>query len=679
MSSAMLSAITPRKMAGPWAILGAIGLYLFWGVLLIAQQPGLQYDEALLVAGGVHLLHSRAEIDLPHDPHSWLCLHNHYDCLPLMAEGRYIGPVKEYLSVPLFAVFGPRTSVIRLTSMLLGMVGLWGIWMLVAQQAGYGAAAAAALVLAMNPAYVNMTVFDNGAVGGMMAALGLVCAAVACYIGRRSVAAAFWIGAAAGFGIWTRANFIWTLAAIGLAALIAFRRQLLLPPKHLAAVAGGGIVGGLPFLIYQVTSRGGTWQALDMFTAQESLPKLMLSRLYLLAETLLSDREHRAMWGMLEMSAWQRWMFAGIVAAACVVCIAVRRARDQRRWPFAQAAALSFVFLGGFLFLSRLEVAEHHLIAMVPLAVVTVVLACAALQAKHGRAWVVSASLATIYLGSALYWHAAEIRGLRQTRGVGVWSDAVYTLANYLELHDPHREVRIIDWGFGDNLYVVSNGRITPREIGGYHLPWSEEIRRGGVFVISGPGNRQVAEPVNEFLKALASDRPIAHLHTVTQRDGETYAQVVEIEPNSIRGPAAPTQTLSSSVMMSDPHAESRLSGFYGVENGWRWTKPQFSVNLGLPDSAGGTPWLTMKLYVPEASIRKLGPMTLSARVGPHMLAPETYAQPGKYTFERKLNADWFSRGVNRVDFTLDKWLKPSPGDSRELGIIVQETAVTLR
>jgi hypothetical protein len=199
------------------------------------------------------------------------------------------------------------------------------------------------------------------------------------------------------------------------------------------------------------------------------------------------------------------------------------------------------------------------------------------------------------------------------------------------------------------------------------------------VFLISGPGNRQIPEPVNQFLQALENDRPVAHLHTVAQHDGETYAQVVEIEPNSIRGPAAPGQTLSSSVVMSDPRAEGQLSGFYGVENGWRWTQPRFSVRLGVPDSAGGTPWLMVKLYVPEASIRKLGPMTLSARVGPHVLAPETYAQPGQYIFERKLSADWFSTGDNRIDFALDKWLKPGPGDSRELGIVVQEAAMTLR
>src|SRR6188474_2079468 len=84
----------------PWAVWGALALYILWACLLILQNPGFQYDEALLVLGAVHLRHSPGELTLPHDPNTWICPSGF--CLPLMTV-RYVGAIKEYLCLPLFA------------------------------------------------------------------------------------------------------------------------------------------------------------------------------------------------------------------------------------------------------------------------------------------------------------------------------------------------------------------------------------------------------------------------------------------------------------------------------------------------------------------------------------------------------------------------------------------------
>ena len=388
-----------------WAVLAAIGVYFVFGLLLIAQKPGLQYDEAQLVTGAVDLRHSHAETTLAHAPNSWYCKRGY--CFPLMAEERYIGAIKEYVCWPLFALFGPHAWLIRLISLMFGAIGIWGVAKFVGEQTSRAAGVAVALALAVHPAYLDMNTFDNGAVGAMMAGLGLLCAALAFYLDRRILAAAFWVGAAAGFAVWTRANFAWTVIAGAVAAALVFGRRVLIPLKHWIAILAGGIVGGFPLLLYNVVSHGGTWEATSMFVARQPMGVLLSSRLFMLAETLLSDGEHRVMWGMRELPQWELWIFPIVVGIACVVCLARLRS-------VAQFAAIAFLLLAGLLFSTRMQITEHHLIALIPLAVVVVVLAFAALQARFRWGWVLAACFGALYGGAASIGSSRRYRVSRQ-------------------------------------------------------------------------------------------------------------------------------------------------------------------------------------------------------------------------------------------------------------------------
>ncbi|HTL16536.1 MAG TPA: glycosyltransferase family 39 protein, partial [Patescibacteria group bacterium] len=299
----------------PWALAGSLAVYCLWAGLLILQNPGFQYDEALLVLGAVHMRNAPGELALPHDPNTWFCPSGH--CFPLLTV-RYVGAIKEYLCLPLFAAFGPSAEGVRIVSMLLGMLGLYGIAILIAGQVSPAAAAITACMIAVNPAYADLTVFDNGTVAIWMGALGVLCLAISHYLRRQNVLAAFWLGMAVGFGVWARANFVWLLGALFAAALLVLGRRLRQPLSHWAAAALGGLVGGAPFFLYQVVSRGGTWEAIGMFSTRESLGQRLSTRLIMFSETLLSDREHRAIWGGPPLPDWQRWLFPAVVLGACL-------------------------------------------------------------------------------------------------------------------------------------------------------------------------------------------------------------------------------------------------------------------------------------------------------------------------------------------------------------------------
>jgi len=131
---------------------------------------------------------------------------------------------------------------------------------------------------------------------------------------------------------------------------------------------------------------------------------------------------------------------------------------------------------------------------------------------------------------------------------------------------------------------------------------------------------------------------------------------------------------LSSVVATSDPQAATQLvSGFYGIEqNAWRWTAGRFVVVLRPPRSAstnGAT--LQLKFAIPAGAMPKMKGVTLSASVNGTALPPETYTQPGQFTYTRDVPAALLGGEVARFDFSVDKTTGQTEMDHRELGLVV--------
>jgi hypothetical protein len=78
-----------------------------------------------------------------------------------------------------------------------------------------------------------------------------------------------------------------------------------------------------------------------------------------------------------------------------------------------------------------------------------------------------------------------------------------------------------------------------------------------------------------------------------------------------------------------------------------------------------------LNFSVPEVVIAKLKAMSLSASVNGTSLSPESYTQPGSFTYTRDVPANLLVGESAKVDFSLDKTMSPSAGDQRELGVVV--------
>ena len=133
---------------------------------------------------------------------------------------------------------------------------------------------------------------------------------------------------------------------------------------------------------------------------------------------------------------------------------------------------------------------------------------------------------------------------------------------------------------------------------------------------------------------------------------------------------------LASHLALADPRAAVQLiHGFYDPEgNAWRWTARQFSAVLPTPPSRT-TAQLVFKFEVPEVSIRRLGPLTLSVAANGVPLPAATYAVPGDYTYRHEIPAAALTGEAVTVDFSLDKTLPPEGTDRRELGLVAMSLA----
>ena len=134
------------------------------------------------------------------------------------------------------------------------------------------------------------------------------------------------------------------------------------------------------------------------------------------------------------------------------------------------------------------------------------------------------------------------------------------------------------------------------------------------------------------------------------------------------------------SVTIGDPRsAQQLISGFYDIEGGaWRWTSKQFVIELGTPlGAAGRGATLEFRFTVPPVTIEKNQSITLSAAVDGNVLPPQTYTQPGEYTYKQDVPGSLLGGDSVKVSFETEKPFQPGGADQRELGVIALSASLT--
>ena len=128
-----------------------------------------------------------------------------------------------------------------------------------------------------------------------------------------------------------------------------------------------------------------------------------------------------------------------------------------------------------------------------------------------------------------------------------------------------------------------------------------------------------------------------------------------------------------STLHLADPRGTPQLlKGFHALEQGaWRWTEKVFAVALKPPAASPGEEVnVQLTFSIAEASISRLGPLTLTATLNGSPAGSEIYDQAGDYTFTKPVPAEVLASETIEAVFELNKVLPPTGSDLRELGVI---------
>ena len=449
----------------------------------------------------------------------------------------YAGAVSYYLLLPVFAVFGPGLVAARVAVAVLAAFGLWGLGRLVDVAVGSRAAATVVLLLAVHPAFLSHTVFNDSGFAYWMAAIGAAGLALRRYLERRTATWAAVVGLACGVGVWTRLNFAWLIGGLVLGVLVGFGRRAIPPAKHIAAAALGAMIGGAPLLLFQALTRGQVTLALmSGSAAQPSTLPFLTGRTKLMLSSLLYDAEHRqALWdGPPALPLWQLGLIGGIGAASILAAFVGRTDDGLRGWH--RATSVCFLAMAAIMITTRLPVRGHHFVTLVPLAAVAAVLATLRLIARRPSLWPAVAVVATLYMGTAAYWDWAARRGLLLTGGVHQWSDATTAVARYLDARGGP-PVRIMDWGFHLPFIVLTEDRVQARELfwwelNGAEAPvWHQEIVPGGLYLTHTDAYLNFPKTTARYRVALARSGLSYSTIVFKDRRGRPHSELVEVAP----------------------------------------------------------------------------------------------------------------------------------------------------
>jgi 4-amino-4-deoxy-L-arabinose transferase-like glycosyltransferase len=557
---------TSASRAGWWIVVAlALLLYL---VLALYQLdlPGLNYDETLDAVPAMQVVqhqHVDSFATLKIGGRSW----------PLMTMP-YVGVTTTHLLMPVFALFGASVTTVRGTAVLIGLISLLLSFGFLRELFDRRVAALSVLLLAVNPSFVFWSRMGAWVQLVLFPITILALWSLFRWYRRRQsaylVLAAFLLG----LGLGSHIQFFWMWVALPVAWLVlspwlgtgrGWRRwawpwQRAKPGIWLLSLVAL-LLGTGPLLIYNILSLGTVQYALDSVATEEigRVPGLqgagavvvqllrnapgMALRTF---ETLLSGDWFGSKLGGPYHNPIAVWAFG--LALIVILGLAFRR-RLNYRW---KRIAFLLVLLVSIVLLSVIVTSAestHHLLIVwpIPQALVSIALFGLA-DAVPSASGTWRRVCLTILGAAALTLVGAEVmttyryhRTLTQTGGVGLFSDAIYTLASDLEKPGAPKPIAM-DWGFRRNLQLLTQNRVDASEWFTYTPPGESEyegyVRElidrypGALYLFhvpkytSFPGHWEVFENI-AYRRHLS---PVLW-KTYYQRDGAPVYRVYVLEP----------------------------------------------------------------------------------------------------------------------------------------------------
>ena len=468
----------------PAFLLIPIAVYLLFS-LSDLDLPGLQYDETLFANAALGNLDGSFV--------AWETTVAGYR-LPVMLM-TYLGAVKAYLYYPIFKFWGPGVVAVRLPVILLGLISLGFTYVLVRPTLGPCIAFLTVVLLASDPTFIFMQKIDWGPIALMMV---LKVSSLYFIFRWRDQGNTLWLGVACflmGIGVFDKVIFVWYVAALAVAFPLcfwsSFKEKLTVKSCGLALICF--LAGSFPFIVFTIKTHGSSLANPNLFHLSHFQDFMLRWNVFIgtLNGTAVYNFFNNELFQNLapifrrEDGAGLRialagvgatiahngtFQVAGLILSVMVIAILLRKKKLQ----FSSSILFYLVLLASMIvmiFMTPGATGIQHFVSIYPfshLIIATALCQSEGLDKAPRRRWFLSYRLMGLALGllfifSQLYADVRYWQSLRRTGGVGMWSDAIYHLAEYAKNH-ADKNFALMDWGFSNQLLILTEGSIKKEE-----------------------------------------------------------------------------------------------------------------------------------------------------------------------------------------------------------------------
>lgn len=540
----------------------ALALYLFFSLTCL-ELPGLQYDEVNFVNAALGKVND-----------AFIAWNGHLfgRDIPLMIM-TYIGAVKSTLYAPIFRFFGTSPAAARLPVVFIGLITLLVSYALFRRMFDRRIALAGLLLFATDPTFIFGNKLDWGPVSLM-----LVLEVSSLYFVWRWIAEKkrYFLGLAGllfGLGLYNKIIFAWYIVAVFISLLLFFRKDFkqLLAWRHLVCFLPAFLLGCLPLIAFNIAVPMGTFENRQLLTHHWA--NFLVDRYHLFQGTLdgggiyyfVSQEELGDPSGILKIKAagkedfviralagfpWVRrsplplFLIGSLALILILWCL--KRLRRKKEILFLAAQLVIIAFL---ICLTPEAGGAHHVMVLYPFVFIVIAFAICESGSCLAKSGIAEKGLTAVCLLPLvlpqLTVDARYLKSFREKGGVGGWSDAIYQLASFAREH-PDKSFLLMDWGFGNQLALLSAGQIRKEEfecpnenLQACMEPWLSRLDPFWVFHIPPFESRPLLQAFRQSLAQHGLQGRI--LRTFYQRDGRPIYLVYEIvgpkpEPHQQKG-----------------------------------------------------------------------------------------------------------------------------------------------
>jgi hypothetical protein len=519
-------------------------LFVFLGCLLI-PYAGIEADEVLFAQPLYGYIDQTFAVSIFHH------------LFPLMVMS-YIGALKTLIYWPLSWVVSSSVYFVRLPMVLAGAATVLVFYKWASTFAGPRGALLAAVLLATDPIFLLTDTFDWGPVALQHLLVVSGCLLIA--RGRLS-----WGAFLFGLALWNKAIFLWTLAGLGVAALLvlpAAVRAVLADRRSWTRALLAFALGALPLLIYNVRHPNSTLGdnghlSFEHFPSkyQELTGAVDGSGLFgfLVAPDSKENRREpespqgrAASWISDRLGHHYKNLMPYAILIAASMVLLWWRAPGRR-------AALFAAICGGVTFLAMAVTRNagggiHHTVLVCPMPQLLVGASFGALPLRWLRV-----GLVALLVGANLLVVNQYLVQFERYGSDGRFTDAVKPLADSLA-GSTGNTVYVIDWGIFEPVHFLQQGKSNLRQSWGYLIQATPDPGQRSeidamladphaLFVNHVP-SREAFQGVGEHLETIAREEGYERIpiRTVADRNGRAVFQVFRFQP----APAGPLRATTS-------------------------------------------------------------------------------------------------------------------------------------